>query len=331
MSDKLVNSLKPIYDDPDFTVEKMTKTSDAAGALTLFVRATYHFNRVWVRVEPLMLNLEESNRSKAEAIGQLNAAEAQLVDVRAKLAALNDKLEAATAVKKQVEDEAEACQAKLGLAERLVNGLASEKERWAIEVQKLKDAENKLVGDVLIGSAFVSYLGGFDFQYRNALWKDLWLPDIIAKAIPVSEDVDPLWLLTSEARVAAMQNEGLPADRISTENGAITVASKRWPLMIDPQLQAIKWLRTRFDTPVVAKMGEEAEEEAEEAEEEAEEVEEEAEEAEEEAEEEEDEAEDEEGDAEVAEAEAEVESSADAPAAPEASSGIQESLVTCTN
>jgi dynein heavy chain len=262
MSDKLVNSLKPIYDDPDFTVEKMTKTSDAAGALTLFVRATYHFNRVWVRVEPLMLNLEESNRSKAEAIGQLNAAEAQLVDVRAKLAALNDKLEAATAVKKQVEDEAEACQAKLGLAERLVNGLASEKERWAIEVQKLKDAENKLVGDVLIGSAFVSYLGGFDFQYRNALWKDLWLPDIIAKAIPVSEDVDPLWLLTSEARVAAMQNEGLPADRISTENGAITVASKRWPLMIDPQLQAIKWLRTRFDPPVVAKTGEEAEEEA---------------------------------------------------------------------
>merc|ERR1711966_309771 len=39
--------------------------------------------------------------------------------------------------------------------------------------------------------------------------------------------------------------QGLPSDRISIENGSVICACERWPLMIDPQLQAIKWLRTR--------------------------------------------------------------------------------------
>jgi dynein heavy chain, axonemal len=36
---------------------------------------------------------------------------------------------------------------------------------------------------------------------------------------------------------------GLPADAFSRENGIITYKSRRWPLMIDPQLQAFRWIR----------------------------------------------------------------------------------------
>ena len=50
-------------------------------------------------------------------------------------------------------------------------------------------------------------------------------------------------------RQTQMMAEGLPADRISLENGAIMTNAKRWPLVIDPQLQGIKWLRHRFDNP----------------------------------------------------------------------------------
>ena len=38
-------------------------------------------------------------------------------------------------------------------------------------------------------------------------------------------------------------NEGLPADRISMENGAIITNGQRWPLIIDPQLQGIAWIK----------------------------------------------------------------------------------------
>ena len=101
------------------------------------------------------------------------------------------------------------------------------------------------MGNVLISSAFVSYIGAFNAVFRNILWKETWLVDIIERGIPVTEGVDPLGELTDESRNAKMYGNGLPADRISTENGSIISQCKRWPLLVDPQLQGIKWLRKR--------------------------------------------------------------------------------------
>merc|ERR1719453_2785805 len=61
----------------------------------------------------------------------------------------------------------------------------------------------------------------------------------------MTEGVDPLDVLITEADTNKMISKGLPADRISVENGAIVSACKRWPLIIDPQVQGIKWLREK--------------------------------------------------------------------------------------
>ncbi len=37
--------------------------------------------------------------------------------------------------------------------------------------------------------------------------------------------------------MAGWNNEGLPSDRMSTENATVLTTCERWPLMIDPQLQ----------------------------------------------------------------------------------------------
>lgn len=44
---------------------------------------------------------------------------------------------------------------------------------------------------------------------------------------------------------AKWANEGLPTDPLSVENGAIVSASSRWPLLVDPQLQGLKWIMQR--------------------------------------------------------------------------------------
>lgn len=53
-------------------------------------------------------------------------------------------------------------------------------------------------------------------------------------------------MLTDDADVAAWQNEGLPADRVSVENATILTNCERWPLMVDPQLQGIKWIKNTY-------------------------------------------------------------------------------------
>lgn len=53
-------------------------------------------------------------------------------------------------------------------------------------------------------------------------------------------------MLTDDATIATWNNEGLPSDRMSTENATILTHCERWPLMIDPQQQGIKWIKNKY-------------------------------------------------------------------------------------
>jgi dynein heavy chain, axonemal len=50
-------------------------------------------------------------------------------------------------------------------------------------------------------------------------------------------------VLSTATDQAIQQNQGLPADRVSLENAAIVCSCSRYPLLIDPQLQGIKWIK----------------------------------------------------------------------------------------
>ncbi len=45
-------------------------------------------------------------------------------------------------------------------------------------MSKLRETEVMLIGDVLLASAFVSYIGAFSNTYRRKLWQDTWIPDL---------------------------------------------------------------------------------------------------------------------------------------------------------
>ncbi len=52
-------------------------------------------------------------------------------------------------------------------------------------------------------------------------------------------------MLTDEAEIAQWNTQGLPSDQVSVENGSILTKSERYPLIIDPQLQGIGWIKTK--------------------------------------------------------------------------------------
>jgi dynein heavy chain len=221
MSEDLIKKLTPIMEAEVFSFEVMKGKSSAAANLCKWVRASYTFNRIYVRVKPLMDTLEAANADKAAAEGQLAAANAAVAKVEKKLAALQKTLLAATEEKMKVEAEAKACLDRLDLANRLVGGLSSENARWGLEVQRLQESKAAVFGDVLLSAAFVSYIGVFDGPFREHLVNEVWLPDLVAREIKTSENIEPLQMLTDAAAIALMNNEGLPADAISVENGVI--------------------------------------------------------------------------------------------------------------
>jgi dynein heavy chain len=75
---------------------------------------------------------------------------------------------------------------------------------------------------------------------------DNFLPFMAENNIPKSEDPNPLNILIDDATKAGWNNNALPPDRVSTENGAILTNSERYTLMIDPQLQGIVWIKKTY-------------------------------------------------------------------------------------
>lgn len=61
--------------------------------------------------------------------------------------------------------------------------------------------------------------------------------------IPCTPDFSFAMFLGKPTSVRDWNIQGLPSDAFSTENGVIVTTSNRWPLMIDPQGQAIKWIK----------------------------------------------------------------------------------------
>jgi dynein heavy chain len=242
----LIVKLTPIVENPVMDFDVMVKKSQAAANLASWVVNIYKYNRIYVKVKPLMEALGQAKQKKAAAEASLAEAQMSVATTQAALADLRQSLLEATEEKRRVEQQAADCQTRLDLAERLTKGLSSEGSRWEKETVKLEDSKSTLVGDTLLSSAFVSYISPFDAEFREMIWRDQWVPDLETKEIPLTEDITPLSCLTDEASTAKMISEGLPSDAGSVENGAIVTNTLRWPLFIDPQLQGLQWLQSRF-------------------------------------------------------------------------------------
>jgi dynein heavy chain len=241
----VLESVNKIINDPTkkYNEEDMKGQNFAASKLCAWSTNIVTFNRIYKEVRPLQIAKDKAVEDLENAMRELNKVKEEVRKLTEKVNNLKKQLAEAEEQKRIVEEDAKRCQDKLTAAEKLVNGLSGENKRWGENVQFLQKNIQSVIGDVLLASEFVSYIGAFSAKLRMKLWRDTWLPNIINKQIPMTEGIEPLKILTTEAIKAKWKNEGLPADTMSLENAAVISSCSRWPLLIDPQLQGSGWIR----------------------------------------------------------------------------------------
>uniref|UniRef100_A0A665X2B6 Dynein, axonemal, heavy chain 9 n=1 Tax=Echeneis naucrates TaxID=173247 RepID=A0A665X2B6_ECHNA len=243
-----LKAIQPYLQDQEFLPDLVASKSYAAAGLCSWVLNIVKFYEVYCEVEPKRQALSKANAELAAAQEKLAVIKSKISHLNENLAKLTAKFEKAIADKLKCQQEAESTAHIISLANRMVGGLASEKVRWAEAVENYRKQGTTLCGDVLLITAFITYLGYFTKHYRTHLMDNTWRPYLcqLKVPIPVTPNLDPLTMLMDDADIAAWQNEGLPADRMSTENATIITSCQRWPLMVDPQLQGIKWIKNKY-------------------------------------------------------------------------------------
>jgi dynein heavy chain len=80
---------------------------------------------------------------------------------------LVDELEICETRKKTLQDEFELAERKLNRANQLISKLKDEEISWARQLEENKDFKTCLVGDIIISSGIIAYLGVFSSDYRQ--------------------------------------------------------------------------------------------------------------------------------------------------------------------
>ncbi|KAL0279081.1 UNVERIFIED_CONTAM: hypothetical protein PYX00_000712 [Menopon gallinae] len=228
--------------DRDFDPNNIKQVSAACEGLCKWVRAMDVYDRVIKIVAPKKARLAEAEAELTLQMDTLNSKRAQLQEVTDKLQALNDEFATMTKQKKELEDNIDLCSQKLERAEKLIGGLGGEKQRWSQTAHDLHELLNNVMGDVLLSAGVIAYLGAFTVSYREDLVRN-WNKMSIELGIPCSENFTLIETLGEPVLIRHWNICGLPVDQFSVNNGIIVKNAFRWPLMIDPQGQANKWVK----------------------------------------------------------------------------------------
>jgi len=164
--------------DPIFVPELVKSQSSAAAGLCSWCINILRYYEVFCDVAPKRMALAKANAELQAAKDKLAIVEKKVSDLQAQLKILTDQFDEANAAKKKCEEDAQATAYTINLANRLVGGLSSEKIRWTDTVAQFRIQEKSLPGNVLLITAFISYVGCFTKIYRDDLMHNYWSPQL---------------------------------------------------------------------------------------------------------------------------------------------------------
>ena len=89
----------------------------------------------------------------------------------------------------------------------------------------------------LLTNHYTSNENYFSFQIYSQ-----WYESCRERDIPVSANFDFTQFLTNPTEIQKWLSHSLPQDTTSIQSAVLVDNTRKWPLLIDPQRQALKWI-----------------------------------------------------------------------------------------
>nr|XP_019939373.1 PREDICTED: dynein heavy chain 6, axonemal [Paralichthys olivaceus] len=241
---QILQKLQKYINNADFIPEKVEKVSRACKSMCMWVRAMNLYSRVLKEVGPKRQKLALAQKELDMTMATLKEKQEKLQEVEKQIKVLQEQFDSSVNEKEELVNTMALTKARLTRAGKLTSALGDEQVRWEESVALFEQEIINVVGNVFIAAACVAYFGAFTSHYRQLLI-DQWIKQCQELNIPISSNFSLINILGDPFVIRQWNTEGLPRDNVSTENGILVAEGRRWPLMIDPQDQANRWIRSK--------------------------------------------------------------------------------------
>ncbi|CAE8588983.1 unnamed protein product, partial [Polarella glacialis] len=213
------------------------RVSVAAAPLAKWVVACVRYSSVLVRVKPMEEKLAAATESLTIAQEKLSEYKEQLVLIDQQVSQLQEEFGDRTREAEVLRVGLERANNTLAKANSLMGKMSGEKDRWEYQVGEIKRDAELLSTHTCLAAAYCTYLGHFSEDVRSKS-KVIWADQ------RGTTTFDFLRIMSSESELLTWKSQGLPADRLCQENGVMIKSGTMVPFIVDPNSQAIAWLKS---------------------------------------------------------------------------------------
>ncbi|XP_055696351.1 dynein axonemal heavy chain 10 [Lutzomyia longipalpis] len=226
-------------------MEDMKAISKTGYGLLMFLKAVIQYCEMVREVKPVQERVKKLEQELCDEVALVNGMNEEVKSTQDELSNYSVEYQKLIEEKQVLQEMLEQAERRLFTSDRMMIGLKSQLEKWSSDLNKLEVDKPKVVGNCLLSASFLSYAGPFSSNFRQSIVYDDWYLDILAKEIPIDTPFKiQNVLLTDDSDIILWSKDGLPNDDFSQENAILTLYSMHFPLCIDPQQQALEWIKS---------------------------------------------------------------------------------------
>jgi dynein heavy chain 1 len=221
------------------------RASKACGPLYQWASSQIKYATILKKIKPLRDEMAALELKSQDLTVRQQEAVVEVGELEGAIQTYKSEYAAAIRETEIIRGEMQSVSKRVSRANALLASLQEEKIRWEATALSFDQQMSTLIGDCLLSAAFLTYAGIFDHKLRARLMLE-WSEAMESMKIPFRSELDMISYLSKPTDQLSWIECGLPNDSLAIQNAILLERYNRFPLVIDPSGQAMKFLLKKF-------------------------------------------------------------------------------------